>query len=173
MKIYILLASLTSTLFLSTPSKADEVRYGIGVEVEAFSRRIHFPINTKNFLIEPSIEYNKYDASGQTHELIHTSIGIFKKHTVTKKTTLYFGSKIGYSREANNYRQRIEKAIGYTLSPTLGTEYQLTNNFSIGLEIALNYANGTYEEKFNNFDNTKTNQTNIITSSGIIVRYYF
>jgi len=71
---------------------------------------------------------------------------------------LYYGARLGYidSNVVNI------KTNGYFFAPTLGAEYYLTDSFSIGLDLALNYSK---------IDGSNADQNNFSTQSEIIIRY--
>ena len=187
MKIYILFAGITASTLLSSPSLSDEVTYGIGAAVND-SLKIYFPINIGNFLIEPSVVY--FDNNNHTNlpqsfntedKTTQIGIGIFTKSVPVKNTFIYYGARVGYIKNESNSDfsgSQISKSKddGYFIAPTIGSEYRVIDNFSVGLDLSFSYSktDGSTNTSFNGFDSTfSPKNTTTRTAAEIIVRYYF
>jgi len=187
MKTYILFAGISASTLLSSPSTADETTYGIGAAVND-SLKIYFPINTSNLLIEPTLAYfdNKNDTESpqsfnSKNKTTQIGIGVFIKNAVVKNTFIYYGARVGYIKnEANSdfsgTQISTSKDDGYFIAPTVGAEYRVIDNFSVGLDLSLNYSktDGDTSTSFNGIKDTfNTNTTRTRTAAEIIVRYHF
>lgn len=187
MKTLILLAGVSVTTLLPSPSIADSATYGVGAAVnDGF--KIYFPINTDNFLIEPTLVYlkNKNDTgSPQSFNGENTTIqigaGIFKKSPSIKNTRIYYGARLGYIKNESNRnfsgsQISTSKDDGYFIAPTIGAEYYIIDNFSVALDLSLSYSktDGDATSSFNGFDSAfSTKDTTTRTAAEIIVRYHF
>jgi hypothetical protein len=187
MKTYILCAGITASTLLSGPTLSDEITYGIGAAVND-SLKIYFPINTGNFLIEPSIVYFDNNNDTDSPQSFNTEdkttqigIGVFVKSAPVKNTYIYYGARVGYIKNESNSDfsgSQISKSKddGYFIAPTIGAEYRVIDSFSIGLDLSLSYSktDGSTNTSFNNFDSTfDTKNTTTRSAAEIIVRYYF
>jgi len=140
-----------------------DTNYGIGVVI-GNRIQIHFPVDVAEYTIETVISYssNTSDSTSsidQTRlstqfEFAEYSVGIFKKMPVLSNTVLYFGARLGYLSFETSHRQIFSfgvaplsfsefysstKEHGYIFTPTIGVEYKLASNFSLGVDIGFSY----------------------------------
>lgn len=187
MKSYILLAGISAATLLSNQSIADETTYGVGAAVND-RLKIYFPVNTNGFLIEPTLVYlnNKNDTGSPQSfngkdKTIQIGIGVFKKNAAIKNTIIYYGARVGYIKNENNSnfsgsQVSTSKDDGYFIAPTIGAEYRIIDNFSIALDLSLNYlkTDGDVTTSFGGFGTTSsTKDTTTRTAADIIIRYHF
>ena len=113
--------------------------------------------------------------------------GIYKYTNVIESTFIYYGAKIGYieSERSNNYATSAYtssssiKQDGYFIAPTIGAEYYLAGNFSVGIDISFNYSKTdgseteTYSSAPPSTGPTDIKQTDYNTEAEVIVRYHF
>jgi len=181
-----LILSLISVISISAVN-ANETSFGLGAAIDS-EIKIYLPIKTTNYLIEPSIliftdnEKRTDDTSSQKSDfnVKEFGVGIFKNTNVYDKTYIYYGARIGYieteSKNSFGSSTNTTKENGYFIAPTIGAEYRLTKNFSIGLDISFNYSDtdGTTTTDFNNStDVTNIESTQYKTESEVVVRYQF
>ncbi len=103
---------------------------------------------------------------------LKAGIGVFGM-TQKNKLNFYYGLRVAYT---HNYRNTEDYMTGewekktqkiFTLSPTIGAEYFLTNQFSLGSEFSVN-------ANFINNEIWEAGKSNLInTSTSVILRYYF
>jgi len=188
MKVLILLAGVSATTLLPSPSIADSTTYGVGAAVND-RLKIYFPINTNNFLIEPTLVYlkNKNDTGSPQsfngeNTTIQIGVGLFKKSPSIKNTRIYYGARLGYIKNESNSnfsgsQISTSKNNGYFIAPTIGAEYYIIDNFSVALDLSLSYTktDGDTTSSFNGFDSTFNTKDTTTTRSAaeIIVRYHF
>lgn len=187
MNSYSLLTGITATL-LTSLSIANETSYGIGVAVND-SLKIYIPINTEQYLIEPTLVFIKdhTDATAPTsfnskNESTQIGIGLFRKNAVIKNTSLYYGARIGYIKNENESvysgsQLSTSKDDGYFIAPTIGAEYFIINKFSIGLDLSASYSK-TDGDTITNFSgiiqtSSAKQTTKFRTMAEVIIRYHF
>jgi hypothetical protein len=182
---------LLSLLTLTTRSViADETTYGLGAAIND-GIKIYFPINTDNYLIEPSIfitsDESQFDSqnftSNDEFETFEVAIGLFRYKNIQADTFLYYGARLGY-RSQN--RKSVSIGTGslpfsdtqkntedsYIIAPTLGAEYKFTSNFSLGIDLSLEYLSTTQETSTDTFS-SDVDLSSYKTKAEIIIRYRF
>lgn len=157
-----------------------EVDYGVGLSLQNSDGVIHLPINISDtWRIEPSLRYVESEResafSNSDTRYVELGVGVFKKKVVAEKVALLYGARVGYLESKYTYSSdgdSSSKENGYTIAPTLGVEYNIAENFSIGGEIALKYydIDGS-EDDFG--DDEDTSEKYLSTQTGISVRYFF
>lgn len=168
-------------------AKADETFYGIGAAIND-SLKIYAPITTDQYIIEPSLlifsDHEKHTDNTATGnydlDAIEIYIGFYKRNSVVENTYIYYGAKIGYIKVElkDEYGSSTSetKEDGYMFAPTIGTEYYLTNNFSLGVEISFQYENtdGTRTNtSLSSSNKTDVETTSYHTLADVIARYRF
>ncbi len=187
MKIYNLLAGITVTILSSTQSIANETSYGIGAAVND-DLKIYFPIKTGSILIEPSLVYLKSKNEStdpfsftSDDESIQIGIGVFSTDSLLEKTNIYYGARVGYiktdiTRTFSSPSISTDKSDGYFISPTIGAEYYLTSNLSLGLDVSISYTK-TEGDSTRNLSGTtekfKTKNSATTSAAEVIIRYHF
>ena len=183
---------LTLSLLTLTSSNtiANETTYGLGAAIND-GVKIYIPITTDNYLIEPSIfiisDKSQFGSPSFTSndevEILEVAVGLFRYRNIQTDTFLYYGARMGYRERTQKSATSItgnssfndsEKIINdsYIIAPTIGAEYKFTNNFSLGLDISLEYLSSTQKSTFNT-DTFDTDRTSYKTKTEIIVRYRF
>ena len=170
-------------------------RYGIGVALDD-SLKIYMPINVGGMMIEPSLVIISDESSlhdneykqNYTYDVFELSVGLFKNKRVYENTDLYYGVRLGYVEIKNEssaddvsvgyYSESESNEDGYFIVPTIGAEYYISNNFSLGLDIGLRYektdGKETYVSSFSSVVSVaETDDDSIITQAEIVVRYRF
>jgi len=179
-----------SIYFVSASSYADDSNVGIGVGINS-PISIFLPMNVGDYLIEPSIYYltrdrDVVDIDGSTRssretKTITLSIGVFLNKLIKKNTHLYYGARFGYKvSERKNTRSTLfsssvdnTESTGYLIAPTIGVYYDLSEKFSMGLDLEYEYSRLSGDDKVTR-SNIENNKTKRITSNGtVIIRYRF
>ncbi len=174
------------TLSISN-SQASETSYGLGASI-GNTLKIYLPITTDQYLIEPSIliysnngkEIEDSSIDSDDFDVIEFDIGLFKKQLAFENTYIYYGARIGYikteSKSTFGSSTYESKEDGYTIAPTFGSEYVLSNNFSVGIELSIKYdgtdGKRTSESQFSS-TSIDLEETEYKTQAGIIARYRF
>tara|TARA_B100000315_G_C14548877_1_gene574670 strand:+ start:1180 stop:1776 length:597 start_codon:yes stop_codon:yes gene_type:complete len=141
---------------------------------------LFFPILISEFFVEPEVSYwsytEKYDDSGSDAE--HTIsnlrmvVGLF--HNTTKvKSSQYLGVRIGYNLEKevlyiddDEDDEEFEYKL-FIVAPTIGAQYFISKNFSIGGEFSAVRASHT------DSDDDEIEQITWTTVPRLILRFYF
>ena len=142
--------------------------YGIGIGLNNYNYSIYFPINIKEYRFEPSIAYeNSTSTYGTyTYESSGVGFGLFKTISQSEKTKVFFGARINYNEvrsdsDTGGYVKTTETGI----APTLGFEYYLAENLSLGGEAYF---------AFTNSDSTNSTTTESkATAAMVTMKYYF
>lgn len=175
---------------------------GLGVSIKGNDSSIYLPVRISDQVrIEPFVRYHKDDYSTKSKEIVEfyesnknnsegfdVGVGVFNTIEIIENTSIYYGLRMSYSRSSSEYESksetysyvREEKLTGYNLSPTLGFEYSITENFTIGFEAEWNYYNLSGDrEQINTHESDIYSEINDVkrTGSGTktrgIVRFYF
>ncbi|MFV2059933.1 MAG: hypothetical protein ACC653_04565 [Gammaproteobacteria bacterium] len=187
MKSYFIYIVVLAPLLFSTNTYAEETTYGLGASINS-SPTIYFPINTKNYIFEPSFSLSvnnikpdsESTATDFTSDDYNLGLGVFKKSKITNKTIIYYGVRGGYFTLNRKYIRTNSssqvKWTGFYIAPTLGAEYFLSLKFSAGLDFSIEYANFDVKDTSTSNGipvNDSTNNTYINTKAEIIFRYHF
>jgi len=149
---------LNSFLIPKTFSQEESLRkFGIGISLFSlndltqnignggYANTIYFPININDkFRLEPEIGFMVYSG----HSFSSISLGFFKLQN-TKNVLLKYGIRVGTTSEQQ-----------FQFSPTIGAEYFLSSQFSLGAEAQLKILNYHSETYF-------------LTTTSASVRFYF
>ena len=148
---------------------------GLGVSLDSDNNTIYIPYDlSETIRIEPSLSYSKsYNNSSDTNSL-EAAIGLFKKQEIVQK----MNALVGYIRFESDYDGSAVNSQtdgnGYSIAPTLGFEYYLTDNFSVGAEASVRYMKSEVEIK--DSSSTKTNSydtSSTQTNTSASLRFYF
>ena len=144
---------------------------------------------TKGYMIEPEFFYNKssrniyypMDSSlnyTEEEKTVGAILGIYKL-SKNQKMNKYYGIKLGYAvgTETPNYNlPGLIESNGIFISPAMGSEYFISDNFSIGGEIAVQYSQNEKEypreSSLSGKAYTETTTATIIRPK-FMVRFYF
>ncbi len=161
-----------TALFAVNVSAQEE---SLGVSVQG-DQTIYYSFKLDNGLrLEPSIFFyqgkesrtnfsSEYEYSHERYEVL---FGIFKVETYTDKTSIFYGSRVGYVATHNRfkgYSDEDEHSEGYKIEPTIGFEYKVAENVAISADASINYINVNGKGA--------TDQTTY-TDTEVSVRYYF
>ena len=171
-----------------------QTRFGIGFEFQTIPSYIHannavetggssmglyIPIETGSLIIEPHISYYSYSREDDYNnwpdpdyeESIVTwslTAGIFKQFGIKGSLRSYGGVRIGKQWTEIEINGNDVEVEAFILAPTVGAEYFIADNFSVGGECM--YARSTAEDDENNVTTTITRSLIIPV---FIVRFYF
>ncbi|MBL1278253.1 MAG: hypothetical protein COB30_019435 [Ectothiorhodospiraceae bacterium] len=164
---------------------ADDVIYGLGVGVQN-GVKVYLPITIGNFLLEPTLSLFERESessdnsirSSNEFRVAEISVGMFEIKSISSNTKTYFGVRVGYiNREDAAYFStsgfRKNKSDGYFIASTIGAQYSLTRDFSIGLDVALKYFKTEGTSKTSIDERVKIQESGYGSVAEIIMRYQF
>lgn len=171
------------------PSFANEKTYGLGTTFGG-GLTMYFPVMTGEVMIEPT--YSIYSREGETVDSTTTSnssyqtkaqrigVGVFKLSKPTSSSMIYFGARVALSREKDSSTSvdsgNASVKNGFILAPTIGVEYFLINEFSIGLDASFNYSQKKEKVDSRSVASVSTGDTKTteyFSQAQAIIRYRF
>lgn len=178
--------------FSGTAIAAD---FGLGVGFGQNSGLIYAPINvTPSFRVEPFFAYYKEKntsgepfASAQSYSNYVAGVGLFVTQRVAENIDVFGGGRLGYlSRKEKRTQMSYSfgsaeyssESSGYLIAPTIGFEYYLQKNISIGAEAAISYiktsgTNVSYDYYSNSNQKSDTKSSSTSTTTAVVIKYYF
>lgn len=185
---------LLSTILMVLAVPVSAVDVGIGVSATSDDGQIHLPIIiSESFKIEPSIGYRQYDSSNSSSgslesEVLNLGLGFYGMRSVAKDLNLVYGAKVTYldgevtNKSTFDFAGQTETLVnkqsssGYSFAPTLGFEYFIVEQFSVGAEIALVYSDLDLDESSDRFDDEVSDSGSAEgweTETSLVARFYF
>ena len=153
--------------------------YGIGLTANRSDLSLYMPIKlTDNFRTEISVGYQsaeaKADNQKQEADQIEAGIGLFFTKDVYPKTQLYYGCRLLYLYENRELSRSSGtdysvRRNGFGIAPTLGFEYFMTEQISLGGEVEFYYRYLDGKDD----DGVDFEETTSGTDSRVVIRYYF
>ena len=153
--------------------------FGIGLTANDSDRELYLPIKiTDNFRTEISIGFDsreqKTDLTKTEADQVEAGIGLFFTQSVYERTLLYYGCRLKYlyvnaDREYSDGSHYSQRQDGYSIAPTLGFEYFLTDHISLGGEAEFYYEYLDGEDE----DDLDIDETYTGTDGRVVIRYYF
>ncbi len=149
---------------------------GVGISFNGNSNVVYVPFDVSERLrIEPAFHYGRSkfgNSAGGKAENMHLSVGVFSKTPISETMNLLMGARVGYLTSKNEV-QYTTKRDGYSLAPTLGFEYFISENISLGGEVAFQYVKTSEKTSFGQTSTEGADQTSTGTSTELIARFYF
>lgn len=177
-----LLISIVLLSLLSSKCIAAEI--GIGISLEARDQILYVPINiTNNFRTELSFRYSasESESSNSTSESdnLEIGIGLYGIKKLYEKTQLIYGCNFLYydSSYENTYTGNLPPTsysgdnTTYTIAPTLGIEYFVTDHISLGGKAEFYYRDSEIE--YSSGPSSNSDRTYTGTNTNLAFRYYF
>ncbi|MGE5356927.1 MAG: outer membrane beta-barrel protein [Deltaproteobacteria bacterium] len=171
-----------STLLSQTDNVSQIKAFGIGLHLEQFkssdlfngfegmgafsgNKIIMVFSPSKSFRIEPEIGFTtiSIDEEDEKFKFINLGLGVLGM-VQHNKLNIYGGLRAEYGLTKFG-SDSDDKFSNFSISPTLGTEYYLGENFSFGGEFALKYSSTEQ------FEDSKIKFFS--TSTGLFIRFYF
>ena len=173
---------ISGVLLSLLSSKCIAAEIGIGISLESRDQIIYLPINiTNNFRTELSFRYasSENETSSYTSEddNLEIGIGLYAIKKLYEKTQLFYGCNFLYydSGYESSYTSPPSSSSGdytsYTIAPTLGIEYFVTDHISLGGKAEFYYADAEVEYSSNPSSNS--DRTFMGTNTNLAFRYYF
>jgi len=164
---------------------------GIGVSFLDNSGTVFLPISvTPSFRVEPYVGFFRSSNSGDTSTESTSSsssnatlgAGLFAMGRAADNVQLYGGSRVGYVRRKQTYSysstvspssDRVQKTSGFLVAPTIGFEYFLQKNISIGAEVAIAYLRTSGHDDYYSITESDTKESTTTTLTSMTIRYYW
>jgi len=176
--------------FFILVSNANAMDVGLGIELKSdyssYGATIYVPIDiSPSFRLEPHFAYGNIDgedvrptsSSSDSTTLMELGVGAFGIQQVDPSTKLYFGARLSYLsfEDSRVYPTSWNSTDenGFEIAPTVGFEYFLRDNISLGGEAAWFYAKLEGEETSSSSPTTETEYEVTGTDTQVILRYYF
>jgi hypothetical protein len=154
---------------------------GLGMGVGQNSGTVYVPIEVSSAVrVEPYVSAYKYDSKNLYSKGDSTyfglGAGVFGVQSTGEGIRVFGGARLGYVHRKSN---RTDESSGYSertkgveLAPTVGFEYDLHKNFSIGGEAGLAYSrlSGTAKDDLEKRD---INETSTRTFTTVTIKYHF
>lgn len=144
---------LCACAFNSLSALAGDI--GLGVSAKSDEGFIYLPIKIGSSMIaEPYIGYHNTDHSekpkefgyddGYSYSRQFYGIGLFWTHEIKDRFSAYYGLRTAYVKSStdyisNGYSISADSISGFSVSPTLGIEYRISESFSASIEAEWNY----------------------------------
>lgn len=195
-----LLLSLLAALILAAPAQAQPqgTKFGIGVSLiqgviapnfeelqfgTVALSNIFVPIILgSNFKLEPEIGFYRLSEDEDTFEGTLTQwrfgLGAFYYLPATESVRVYVGPRVGLQLTSLSAEEDVELELGetdLTFGLALGGEYFLSDHFSCGGEVQLNYVSlGEPDVEVDGVDQDLDVSRSVISNNALIlVRWYF
>ena len=189
-----------SLILLPVVASAD---FGIGASFKSSEAGIYFPVTiTPRILVEPYLRYSDGDFEsslvGSTEPGVDSSFttisfgaGLFGVSQLSDAVDFYYGARAAYVREESSstallispvpfssFDPRSEGDLdGFSIAPTLGFQYFLTDNISLGAEARWEFSeiSGTIVSTGASGAETQIDQTRrrSDTRTDVLLRFYF
>lgn len=173
------ISGAVAALMLAAPAMGAD--YGIGVAFESNSEKIYFPIRVSpTFLVEPSFEQYRQDLDQQLspggalstdYRYQEFGIGLFAVRRVAENLDTHLGARLGYQKFKTT-GSTSSSSSAYGITPTIGVEYFVHKNITVGAEVGYYYSSSDGNSTFPT-TSTQNDQTNSGTVTDIILRFYF
>jgi hypothetical protein len=180
MKTLFLIAGIVS---LSTSALALDV--GIGIGHGQNSGSIYVPIEfSPSLRIEPFLSVLKETSTTSSFSSSYSDkaygAGLFGVRQTTENTRFFYGARLAYAKREHEQvvspslgLSQNSSASGYSFAPTVGFEYLLQKNISIGGEATISYLRMTDKSSYGIQPDSSTKQTRTQTGTSVTARYYF
>lgn len=148
---------------------------GLGVSARSDEATIYVPVEVSSFRVEPYLLWRKAAVDGFSEgESRTTALGVggFGLFEVREQVRSYVGARIGWfenhSHTTSGSFSSSSTQRGYTVQPTLGLEYLITDRISLGAETYLDYS--SYENDTVGFE---SDSESISTGNRLLLRLMF
>jgi len=158
---------------------------GIAIGNDAYIRTISVPIKTEHMLVEPFGEYYRYESENQYWKENTTNYGVgcgvFYKKPMRPTLDLLIGGRVAIYQQTANYDPKSSSSVentstslGYTISPSLGSDWSVNEFVSVGIECGIRFNRYVSTIDYDNSsarDDQKGNSTQF--DSKVWLRVYF
>jgi outer membrane protein with beta-barrel domain len=157
---------------LAAPAPALEYGLGTGFLNNGSQRAVSVltPMRTDSVMIEPEGQFSSSSsaASGRSHSL-DVGAGLYGRRPLAQQLEAYLGGRLLRTTSKDESGGTTTKSNGWDLAPTVGVQYFLSRQFSVGLDAGLHYT--TTETKVTG--GSMSSQHGWNTEGRILLRGYF
>ena len=152
--------------------------YGVGVFHFGPGSTVVAPIRLESLTVEPEVNLFRASSNQETFDGVSLATGIYVRRALGPSFEGYAGGRIGYSRS----KDRFDTGFGiqefnshsWMLSPTIGAQYFFSRQFSIGLDVGLQYVRSSQKtDGPPSFPSSSSNGYTAGTVTRILLRAYF
>jgi hypothetical protein len=147
--------------------EAGAAEYGVGVSYNN-GTAVMFPIKTGSLLIEPEFFYTN-QSGGTSFKSSSVGSGVYLLRNLGPLFESYLGVRVFLTSSKSTSTFGDNKSNSYSLAPTYGIQHYFSKQFSLGVDVALEYRSGKQTQPFTpdqDFHGTAS-------VSRIILRAYF
>ena len=175
----IMMKKLSAIALATLISSTAAAEIGIGLSAKEDTSTIFFPMDLSDtFKLEPGIAFSDASQDEEDFEISLTrwelSLGAFLVNNISQKFDVLLGARfslLDVESEVTIDGQKNESSSeGFGIAPTLGFEYFVIDNLSLGGEVALAYT--STESEVEGFDGS-TENSSWNTETALNVRFYF
>jgi len=130
---------------------------------------IMVPIRLEGWLIEPQVADSSNKVGGVKTVSHQPGVGVYMNKNVGPGYEMYYGGIIGYSASKTTGVGPEVKTTSLILQPTVGLAHYFSKQFSLGVDVGLNYQDGTIKTS----GAADQDVRNWSTVARIIARMYF
>lgn len=123
---------------------------GLNIDEVLSPANIYVPMTFDNFRLEPEIGYIRSSSSGEEEDITLSTFqigtGLFGLNRLSDDTNIYFGGRLGFTRQSSEIffgdfdpDGESDSSTNFFIGPALGSEHMLGDHFSIGGEAQLLY----------------------------------
>jgi hypothetical protein len=129
----------------AAPAVAD-IGLGAAITNGAFDTgtTILLPIRTPTLMIEPQLAYVDQKQGGNTTKGTSLGVGVYLRKEVGPLFEAYYGGILSYDQLKTTPGGGAEtKSTAFSIIPTVGVAHYFSKQFSIALDVGLQYQDGT------------------------------
>ena len=161
-----LLLAATAVIAPTPPAAAAD--WGVGVFFDGQGSTVAVPIRLESLMIEPEVTLFKTSTDTQDGRFVTLATGIYLRRELGPLFEAYYGGRIGYTlAKSDNATPPDTETRSWLIAPTFGVQHYLSKQFSLGLDVGLQYSNS--EQKAT----TTTDRTDWNTVTRVLLRAYF
>jgi hypothetical protein len=158
---------------LLVPGLSTAAQVGIGGSVRSDDSAIYIPINvTPGFRLEPFFNWldTETTSSGTTFSLEGRTLGVggFFQMNLHERVQTYLGGRLGYFEAEVSGGLGTEDSEGFSIEPTLGAEFFVTDRFSVALEAFLYHRETDADSSFAGSEESESTGTD----TRLLVRFF-
>jgi hypothetical protein len=101
------------------------------------------PIRTPTLIIEPQLAYVDQKIGGTTTKITSPGVGVYLRKEVGPLFEAYYGGILAYDQIKTTGGGPDTKSTAFSIIPTVGIQHYFSKQFSIALDVGLQYTDGT------------------------------
>lgn len=151
--------------------------FGIGVSFKSSEAGIYLPITiTPRVFVEPYFQYGHGDSESNFNSSstnLSVGAGLFGVSDLGDDVDFYYGARAAYLRQESSFGGQKSDADGFSIAPTLGFQYYLTDRLSLGAEVRWEFTELSGTRTFESSDPENYNSSGNGTRTDVLLRFYF